>query len=99
MNGERFTAYAEQNWVRNGVDIGLRQGDVVYNFSLVSLERVENGEVGPPPLTIPLDAARALYEALGEMLGYSTVNAQATRQDLLHERKRVDKMIDYLIQE
>lgn len=96
---DRFTAYAEQNWVRNGVDIGLREGDVVYNFSQLTLERVEPGEVGPQPLTIPLDAARALYEALAEMLGYSTVNASTLRQDLIHERRRVDKMIDHLLKD
>lgn len=94
----RFTAFAEQNWLMNGVDIGLREGEVVYNFT-VEYERVNPGEVGPPPLTVPLDAARALYEALGNMLGYSTVNASSLRQDLLHERKRVDKMIDNLLKD
>lgn len=96
---ERFTAYAEQNWMRNGVDIGLREGNIVYNFSGITLERVEDGEVSPGPLTIPLDAARALYESLAEMLGYSTVNAATIRQDLIHERKRVDKFIDHLLKD
>lgn len=96
---EKFQAFAEQNWVMNGVDIGLREGNLVYNFSEVTTELVQQGEVGPRPFTIPLDAARALYESLGEMLGYSTVNAATTRQDLLHERKRVDKFIDKLLKD
>jgi hypothetical protein len=97
---QRFTAYAKENWMRQGVDIGLREGNLVWDFGEPVLTRVtEASGVVSPPLTIPLDAARALYEALGEMFGYATHNAQSIRQDFLHERKRVDKMIDHLLKD
>lgn len=98
MHGEPFEAWAKQSWPKDGVEIALRQGDYYLNFN-PEMTRVEEAAVPPNPSVIPLDAARALYEALGELFGYTTISSDLIRRDLLHERKRVDKMIDHLLKD
>lgn len=52
-----------------------------------------------PPLRIPDDLARTLYEILRRWYGDSPRPAgdpAQAREDLLHERQRVDKLLDFL---
>lgn len=50
----------------------------------------------PPGLLIPTEAARALYDALGQHYG-GTADARQARADLERERARTDKLITALI--
>jgi len=49
-----------------------------------------------PTLSIPVDAARALYDALAQHFG-NTSDARQLRRDYDAERGRVDKLIGHLI--
>lgn len=61
----------------------------------VETEFVPEASVAPS-LSIPADAARALYDALAAHFG-NTSDARQLRRDYDAERGRVDKMIGHLI--
>lgn len=61
-----------------------------------TITEAEHGTQLPPTLRIPDHIGRALLDALAAHYG-GTTEVQTTRKDLLHERGRVDKMIDHLI--
>ena len=54
------------------------------------------GDVTDPLLKITVEEAHAIYDALGVVLNRSHPHADQGRADLLHERSRVDKMLDVL---
>lgn len=54
------------------------------------------GTMAPVALTLDGDQARALYEALAEHFTGTAV-MQTQRADLLHERGRVDKLMDHVM--
>lgn len=58
----------------------------------------DDGAYAAPSFRLDDEAARALLDALAAHFG-GTSEVQTMRADLLHERKRVDKMIDHLIGE
>lgn len=68
-------------------------------FAADNTEFVEQGHNAPDTVSLRVneDAARALYDALAQHFAGETGGRQ-TRADLMHERGRVDKMIDALIQ-
>jgi hypothetical protein len=84
--------------------LGARSGsahdsyDVVTGISSnrVVLTRHEGAAEDPPPLRIPIDAARALCDALITHFG-GTSNSKQLRADYDAERSRVDKLTDSLI--
>jgi hypothetical protein len=51
------------------------------------------GELVPVALRLPDDLGRALYEALTEHYGGAPIT-RTQREDYLHERGRVDRLID-----
>ena len=70
---------------------GVRDGQVEYAAG------VPAGQVTDPLLRITQEEAHAIYDALGVALNRSHPHRDQGRADLLHERGRVDKMIDALI--
>ena len=58
---------------------------------------VVDNEYGRPDLFLDQDAARALYEALADHFGHGGTDTRALRRDYEAERKRVDKMIDTVL--
>jgi hypothetical protein len=85
--------------------IGARAGDAYDTWQAITqigtgsveLTRVDEA-AQPPPLRIPTDAARALYDALAQHFG-GTSNSKQLRVDYDAERARVDKFINHLIKE
>lgn len=69
------------------------------DFGAMETERVENGAapVNAGRLRLPEDAARARYDALALHFAGEAGTRQA-RADLLHERGRVDKLIQVVSQ-
>ena len=55
---------------------------------------VEPGTLTDPVLRITTDEAHAIYDALGVALNRSHPHADQGRADLLHERGRVDRLLD-----
>lgn len=64
----------------------------------VTAELIGESEAWDRPLRIPVDAARALYDALAQHFG-GTSNSRQLRADYDAERARVDKLINNLIKE
>lgn len=64
-------------------------------FGAMETERVENGAAptNADRLRLPEDAARALYDALAQHFA-AEAGTRQTRADLMHERGRVDRLID-----
>lgn len=88
------------------VMIGARSGNAYDSYEVITeissnravLTHHEGLVEGPPPLRIPTDAARALYDALAQHFG-GTSNSKQLRADYDAERARVDKFINHLIKE
>lgn len=86
------------------VVIGARRSDAYDSYDVVTeissnrvvLTHHEGLAEGPPPLRIPTDAARALYDALAQHFG-GTSNSKQLRADYDAERARVDKLTDTVI--
>ena len=55
--------------------------------------QAERGTYDGQSLNMPMDMARALHDALAEYFG-DTSSARQLRADFVHERDRVDKLID-----
>lgn len=74
--------------------IGAPMGEHVTAIGARGLDtEVHDAAVVPPHLVVPEGLARALLDALAEHFGGTSVGRQA-RADFLHERGRVDKLID-----
>lgn len=86
------------------VVMGASRGDAYDSYDVVTeisssravLTHHEGLTEGPPPLRIPVDAARALYDALAQHFG-GTSNSKQLRADYDAERKRVDKLTDAVL--
>lgn len=61
----------------------------------IEREGFQRGTYDARSLNIPMDAARALYDALAQHFA-GEAGSRQTRADLVDERKRVDKLIDVL---
>jgi hypothetical protein len=92
------------NFFQDGIDIFLLREDMAGRYMLrlneegfITWETIEqDGVVHRPTMTLPGDLARALLDAL--MRHYQGASDMHTvRQDLLHERRRVDKMLDAIL--
>lgn len=105
-----WRARIEADWPMGGVAVilALRIPDgnrLVTRLGGEGFDRMEtvdilNHEAFPTPtpaLRMPEDAARALYDALAQHFAGETGSRQ-TRADLLHERGRVDKLIQVVSQ-
>lgn len=64
-----------------------------------TVQPIGEGEAAPEGafLSLQMDSARALYEALAHHFGGNATDTRQLRADYDAERKRVDKMIDALI--
>lgn len=62
---------------------------------LLKLVDADRHAVAPPSLRLPDDLGRVLYEALAAHYGAGPAT-QTQRQDYLHERGRVDRLVDTL---
>lgn len=71
-------------------------GDLGFGFG-TDTEHVESAQAPPDRahLRIPEDAARALYDALAQHFA-GEAGGRQTRTDLMHERGRVDRLIETL---
>jgi len=66
-------------------------------YALTGTTTIDPGrEMPSPSMSLPDDVARPLLAALAEHYG-ATALAATDRRDLLHERARVDKLIDHVI--
>lgn len=98
-------AYVDHDFGRDGISIWLGrfhgdQADIVQPAELVfqRTDRTEGATVeGGPSLRLPEDIARALLDALVAHYGGHS-DMRRLRADYDQERKRVDKMIDHLIE-
>lgn len=85
----------------DGVQIALTfyegRGTIAQAVQPVNLqmEPKPQGTMAPAALFLDGDQARALYEALAEHFTGTAV-MQTQRADYLHERGRVDRLIDHL---
>jgi hypothetical protein len=90
-------AYIQQNWVRDGIDIFIvMQGsDGKYLVRRDgSIERLVEGEAAPEPtVSLSEEAARTLLDQLLQYYQGAT-DLHTVRGDLLHERGRVDKLLN-----
>jgi hypothetical protein len=67
-------------------------------FRVVSEDTLRIEDPRPDPtLWLPEDAAPALLAALERHLGHATGGDQRLREDYLHERGRVDRMLQHLL--
>ena len=99
-------AYIERDFARDTLRIHLavRTGDnrmhiLDGNGVIHTREPNEAAAYNPDErafLTLPDNLARALLDALAAHFG-GTSEVQTLRKDYLHERGRVDKVLDYLI--
>lgn len=96
-----YRAYVRDNLTYNGVDIVIAQrggGYVVVQRPDGNLERIEEGTlIEEPTLRLNDEAARALLDELQRHYQGAT-DLQTVRGDLLHERERVDKMLETISQ-
>lgn len=100
-----WRARVEDDYLNGSVRLLLarRSGDaLIYvtalgtdGFGAMETERVEVNMMptNAGRLRLPEDAARALYDALAQHFA-GEAGTRQTRADLLHERGRVDKLID-----
>jgi hypothetical protein len=99
-------ARAEFNFARDEVEIQVANhggdGVMIYEFPRYDLRynqrRSEGERIEPKPLSLPVDAARAVYDALAQYFGNNVDNPTALRQDYLAERARVDKLIGAIVE-
>lgn len=95
-----WTSQVIRDWTNDGVSILLAHKidgrRAVYTSAPVEVSEVGEGLELPPFMRLKEPAARAVYEALAEYFGGSPAT-QTQRQDYLHERGRVDRMISHLI--
>lgn len=99
-----YRAQVTDRFEFDGVQIQLGEKRGEY-FAYLAFERasevtLQPGEMVPRDsgIDLPIDAARALYESLAQYFGNSTDNPTALRQDYLAERKRVDTMLESVLQ-
>ena len=67
----------------------IRDGQVVYTEG-------DRAAMVDPLLWLTVEEAHAIYDALGVVLNRKHPHADQGRADLLHERGRVDRLIDVL---
>lgn len=102
-----WRAYAQHDYVVRGVAVHLiRHGHEGAGYTIVVPAELTMRDVPPeasnqfhpdePSLRLTDDMARALMDALSAHYG-GTSDVRTLRADLLHERGRVDRVIDYLI--
>lgn len=99
-------AHVERNFARDTTDIylAIRGGDSnLYvlrgDGTTQTIDPAEQLTYDPgrqPTLRLPESVARSLLDALAAHFG-GTSETQTLRKDYLHERGRVDKMIEHLI--
>ena len=96
-------AYVERNFAHHAVAIHMAVSNddglhifEPHNAVIRKLGPDEDGIYLPPFLRLDEDMARELLDALAAHFG-GTSEVQTLRKDYLHERGRVDKMIDHLI--
>jgi len=101
LNGWRAGVYGE-DMVAEGIRlvVGQRHGNVRQYVTSITdgfpqMQVVEPGRADVPTLSIPLDMARALLDALSAHFGGSGAGREL-RGDYLHERGRVDNLIQTL---
>lgn len=105
-----FRAWAEPDTSRSVVNIYLY--DLRHNgkYALMSQSPTEWTEVpegteSPQALRIDIDLATELYKALGRALqdpdevGFARRYVEDLRADYIHERIRVDKLVEYIVNE
>lgn len=102
----KHKAHIADDWMHDGVQIALvadsgNRTRTLYDFGAITLREYEPDAAIEPGhearLSLPIDAARALYEALADHFGHAGHDARALRRDYEAERKRVDLMIGNLI--
>lgn len=91
-------AHAQGNILARTVDLTVvANGHVLeWPYPEFAADPVEPGQVIPPSLVLREDVARAVYEALADYFGHAGHDARALRKDYEAERRRVDKVLDYL---
>lgn len=100
-----MTAKAQvlSDFMIDGVSVllGERRGDGMYVVAPVPLACVPHPEHAnvEPTFCLPDDMARALLQALSEHYGGAAVDARALRADYDAERRRVDRLIDKLLED
>lgn len=101
-----WRAAVEPDFAFQGVRVHLGQAhggpyesgairSVAEPVDVLMTEHPEHTALSKPFLRLPEDAARALYDALGEHFG-GTSDVRQLRADLYAERQRVDRFIDFL---
>lgn len=94
-------ARAEYDFERDGVTIYVRATqNIALSFNTTRVFVEDPAALVPDlePLRLELDVARAVYEALSEFFGGSHTDARMLRRDYDAERKRVDKMLEWMMQ-
>lgn len=97
-------ASVREDFTRNGVSIALASTSrTIYDFTGVTQRALTDDEVYAEPgrgerLVLTDDVARALYEALAVHYGHTGHDMRALRKDYEHERGRVDRLTDALLE-
>ena len=100
----KVRAHAEDDFASFGILLRMAEvaeygtGAVASGISDGRIEYTEadHGAMVDPLLRLTTDEAHAIYDALGVALNRAHPHADQGRADLLHERGRVDKMLDVL---
>jgi hypothetical protein len=97
------TAKAKIEWDFRGVRMAVAQERSVLVWeqpsrrALVEGEYLQTPEVGSEWLRLDEDEARAIYEALADYFGHAGHDTRALRKDYDAERRRVDHLIEAVI--
>jgi hypothetical protein len=91
-------AHIESDWMHDGVKIAVQlnpQQILRWGDPIVSTVKPEETAPDDAWLRLPLDVARAMYEALADHFGHSGHDTRALRKDYEAERARVDRLIEF----
>lgn len=96
-----WRAYVEQNFAMQGISIylGMKHSDGMTMIKSVTteLQTLPEGAIAAPSLVMEDDLGRALLDALITHYGGAT-NVRQLRADYEHERGRVDKLIEHIME-
>lgn len=96
-------AHVLSNFMADGISIllGEKRDDGLHIVEPIALRAVPQPEYGTvePTFVLSDDMARALLQALSEHYGGAAVDARALRADYDAERRRVDRLIDKLLED
>lgn len=96
-----WRAYVEQNFAMQGISIYLgmshSDGMTMIKPVMTELQTLPEGATAAPSLVMEDDLGRALLDALIMHYGGAT-NVRQLRADYDHERSRVDKLIEHIME-